>query len=99
MRRQIYSALRPAVSDFRAQIPLLQSGPIIVQAMYHLPANSTKPAATAQPLLIGAHVRLHSSEPTGVVIGYSRERDRLLVRWFDTGEVTSCLRAKLAPVR
>jgi len=64
-----------------------------------VPNPASHSTTTAKPLLIGAHVRLHSSEPTGVVIGYSRERDRLLVRLFDTGEVTSCLRAKLAPVR
>jgi hypothetical protein len=65
--------------------------------MSRLPANSTKPAA--QPLLIGAHVRLHSSAATGVVIGYGPERDRVLVRWNESGEVTSCLRRKLTPLR
>jgi hypothetical protein len=60
------------------------------------PANH--PTATAQPLLLGAYVHLHMSPATGVVIGYSPERDRVLVRWDDSGEVTRCLRAKLAPV-
>jgi hypothetical protein len=57
--------------------------------------------ATVQPLLFGAHVRLHSGEATGVVIGISRESDRVIisVRWNDTGEVTRCLRAKLVLVR
>jgi hypothetical protein len=67
--------------------------------MYHLPANSTKPAATAQPLLIGAHVRLHMSPATGVVIGCSPNRDSVLVRWDESGKVTRCLRSKLAPLR
>jgi hypothetical protein len=59
-----------------------------------------KPAKRpAQPLLLGAHVRLHSREATGVVIGNSPDSDRVRVRWHDTGEVTHCLRAKLVPVR
>jgi hypothetical protein len=58
-----------------------------------------RPAATAQPLLLGAHVRLHSSEATGVIIANSIDSDRVRVRWDDTGEVTHCLRAKLVPVR
>jgi hypothetical protein len=38
------------------------------------------------------------SQATGVVIGYS-ERDCVLVRWNESGEVTLCLRSKLAPLR
>ena len=49
------------------------------------PANHR--TATAQPLLLGAYVHLHMSPATGVVIGYSPEHDRVLVRWDDSGEV------------
>jgi hypothetical protein len=58
-----------------------------------------QPTATAKPLLLGAHVRLPSSGATGVVIGYPPERDRVFVRWDDSGEVTRCLKAKLVPMR
>jgi hypothetical protein len=64
-----------------------------------MPSNSTKPAPTAQPLLIGAHVRVHMSRETGVVIGYGPDRERVLVRWNESGEMTQCLRSKLAPLR
>jgi hypothetical protein len=64
-----------------------------------MPSNSTKPAPTTQPLLIGAHVRVHTSRETGVVIGYGPNRDRVLVRWNESGEVALCLRSKLAPLR
>jgi hypothetical protein len=68
--------------------------------MSRLPANSTRSTATAQPFLIGAHVRLHTSPATGVVIGYySPNRDSVLVRWDESGEVTRCLTSKLAPLR
>jgi len=75
---------------------------VILRATYslrpvHKPAK--RPAATAQRLLLGAHVRLHSREATGVVIGNSTGADRVRVRWDDTGKVTHCLRAKLVPVR
>jgi len=36
---------------------------------------------------------------TGVVIGYSPNRDSVLVRWDESGEVTRCLKSKLAPLR
>jgi hypothetical protein len=65
--------------------------------MSRLPANSAK--LTSQPLLIGVHVRLHSGAATGVVIGYSPNRDSVLVRWDESGKVTRCLRSKLAPSR
>ena len=61
-------------------------------------ARPVSKAATAEPLL-GAHVRLHSTGATAVVIGYSPERDRVLVRREDTGEVTRCVRAQLVLVR
>jgi hypothetical protein len=62
-----------------------------------VPKPAKRPAA--QPLLLGAHVRLHSREATGVMIGNSPDTDRVRVRWDDTGKVTRCLRAKLVPVR
>jgi hypothetical protein len=80
----------------------LTGGAIIVRAMSSVrpvPKPAKRPAATAQPLLLGAHVRLHSSEATGVIIANSIDSDRVRVRWDDTGEVTHCLRAKLMPVR
>jgi hypothetical protein len=64
-----------------------------------VPKLAKHPAATTRRLLLGAHVRLHSSEATGVVIGYGPERDGVLVRWNESGEVTRCLRSKLAPLR
>jgi hypothetical protein len=60
------------------------------------PKPAKRRAATAQPLLLGARVRLHSIDTTGVIIG-SIDSSRVRVRWDDTGEVTTCLRAKLAP--
>jgi hypothetical protein len=39
---------------------------------------------------------VHSKDVTGVIIG-SIDSSRVRVRWDDTGEVTTCLRAKLAP--
>ena len=58
-----------------------------------------RPAATAQPLLLGAAVRLGRSGATGAVIGNSADIDRVRVRWDDTGEVTNCLRANLEALR
>ena len=55
--------------------------------------------ATAQPLLLGAAVRLHNKGKTGVVIGNSHDIDCLRVRWDDTGLVTHCLKTSLARVR
>jgi hypothetical protein len=59
--------------------------------------TAKRPAATAQPLLLGAAVRLGRSGATGVVIGNSADIDRVRVRWDDTGEVTNCFRANLVP--
>jgi hypothetical protein len=64
-----------------------------------VPNPAKHSVATAQPLLLGAHVHLHSDAATGVVIGYSPERDCVLVRWNESGKVTRCLRSKLAPLR
>jgi len=64
-----------------------------------IPEPPKRSATTAQPLLLGARVRLQSREATGVIIGNSRESNRVRVRWDDTGEVTRCLRANLVPVR
>jgi len=80
----------------------LTSGAIIVQAMSSVrpvPKPAKRHAAIARSLLLGAHVRLHSREKTGVIIGKSVDRDRVRVRWDGTGKVTRCLRAKLVPVR
>jgi hypothetical protein len=55
--------------------------------------------SAAQPLLIGATVRLRGTEPTGVIIGNSSDKDRVRVRWKDTGDETYCLKANLALVR
>jgi hypothetical protein len=50
------------------------------------------------PLLLGACVRFYSKDVTGIVVG-SVDSSRVLVRWDDTGKVTTCLRAKLVLVR
>jgi hypothetical protein len=62
------------------------------------PKPDNRRAATAQPLLLGACVRFHSKDMTGIVVG-SVDSSRVRVRWDDTGEVTTCLRAKLMLVR
>jgi hypothetical protein len=56
-------------------------------------------ATTAQPLLLGAHVRMRGRDATGVIIANSSDSDRVRVRWDDTGEVMHCLRGKLELVR
>jgi hypothetical protein len=61
------------------------------------PKPAKRRAAKGQPLLVGAHVRLHSREAIGVIIE-SIDSSSVRVRW-DDGEVTHCLRAKLALVR
>jgi hypothetical protein len=58
-----------------------------------------RPDATAQPLPLGAAVRLRGRDATGVVIGNSRDRYRVRVQWDDTGEVTHCLKRNLEPAR
>jgi hypothetical protein len=63
------------------------------------PFLSKRPAATAQPLLLGTAVRLHNKGTTGIVIGSSPLYDRVRVRWDDTGEVTHCIKTSLARVR
>jgi hypothetical protein len=56
-------------------------------------ASRPDSAATAQPLLLGARVRLHASAATGVIIAHSAiEVDHVRVRWDDTGKETECLR-------
>jgi hypothetical protein len=62
-------------------------------------SRQTCPAATAQPLRLGAAVRLRGRKATGVVIGNSRDRYRVRVQWDDTGEVTHCLKRNLEPAR
>ena len=52
----------------------------------------------AQPLPLGARVRLRGREATGVIIGNSTDRDRVQVQWDDTGEVTHILIANLERV-
>jgi|SoiMethySBSTD1v2_1073268.scaffolds.fasta_scaffold1181765_2 hypothetical protein len=54
-------------------------------------------ATIAQPVLLGAAVRVRRGEATGVVIGKPADTDRVRVRWDDTDEVTDCLRANLIP--
>jgi hypothetical protein len=39
------------------------------------------------------------SRATGAVIAYSPERNRVPVRWDDTGKVNHCLRSKPVSVR
>jgi hypothetical protein len=59
-----------------------------------------RPDATAQPLPLGAAVRLRGREATGVVIGNSPHHDyRVRVQWDDTGEVTHCLKRNLEPAQ
>jgi hypothetical protein len=55
--------------------------------------------ADAQPLPLGAAVRLRGRETTGVVIGNSHYEYRVRVQWDDTGEVTHCLKRNLEPAR
>jgi hypothetical protein len=57
------------------------------------PINSKKLAGTTQRLLLGAR------RATGAVIAYSPERNRVPVRWDDTGKVNHCLRSKPVSVR
>ena len=58
------------------------------------------PDATAQPLPLGAAVRLRGRKATGVVIGNSSHYEyRVRVQWDDTGEVTHCLKRNLEPAR
>ena len=58
-----------------------------------------RPDATAQPLPLGAAVRLRGRKATGGVIGNTRDRYRVRVQWDDTGEVTHCLKRNLEPAR
>jgi hypothetical protein len=81
----------------------LTGGAIIYEAVSSKPP--AKPslregsATTAQPLLLGARVRIRGRDATGVIIGNSSDSDRVRVRWDDTSEVTHCLRRKLGLVR
>ena len=80
----------------------LPSAAIIVQAMSsvrRIPRPAKRFRRNRAPLLLGARVRFHSREATGVVIGYSPESDRVRVRWDDTGEIAHCFRASLVLVR
>jgi hypothetical protein len=73
-----------------------------VAAMFNVrPRKSAQPLrhATAQPLRLGAAVRLRGRGVTGVVIGNSPDIDRVRVRWDDTDEVAHCLRASLEQAR
>ena len=63
------------------------------------PSLRKRLATTAQPLLLGAAVRLHNKGTTGMVIGNSHDIDCVRVRWDDTGEVSHCKKASLARVR
>jgi hypothetical protein len=54
---------------------------------------------TAQPLPLGATVRLRGRDATGVIIGNSPDIERVRVQWDDTGEVTHCLCTRLVPAR
>jgi hypothetical protein len=47
---------------------------------------------------VGAQVRQRQRQTTGVVIGYSPDRDRVRVKWDDSGEVTHILTANLERV-
>jgi hypothetical protein len=64
-----------------------------------LPSRNDDPVATAQPLPLGATVRLRGREATGVIIGNSTDRDRVRVQWDDTGEVTHCVKTNLESAR
>jgi hypothetical protein len=80
---------------------LYPPGLLLFQAMssaFPNPKPAKRRAAKVHPLLVGAQVRLHSKDVTGVIIG-SIDSSRVRVRWDDTGEVTTCPRAKLAPLR
>jgi hypothetical protein len=55
--------------------------------------------SAAQPLLVGATIRLRGRGATGVIIGNSSDKDRVRVRWEDTGDVTHCLKANLVLAR
>jgi hypothetical protein len=101
--------VRPAPSDRLASPPwplskqrrLCPPPRLSFQAMSTVrpaPKAAKRRVATLQPLLLGAHVRLHSKDVTGVIIG-SIDSSRVRVRWDHTGEVTTCPRAKLAPLR
>ena len=73
-----------------------------VAAMFNVrPRKPAQPLrdATAQPLRLGAAVRLRGRGVTSVVIGNSPDIDRVRVRWDGTDEVTHCLRASLEQAR
>jgi hypothetical protein len=68
-----------------------------------VPKSSRSSFAKAQTrpgrsLGVGAKVRLRQRQTTGVVIGYSPQRNRVRVRWDDTGEVAHILIANLERV-
>jgi hypothetical protein len=70
-----------------------------MSSVHPVPKLAKRPRRKGAPLLLGARVRFHSREATGVIIGNSLDTDRVRVRWDDTGEVSHCLRANLVLVR
>jgi hypothetical protein len=90
---RVYGGLVRLCEDRRAEldelIKVLPRGAGQRQRAHRIRAmSSVRPVpkpATAEPPRLGAHVRLHSSGATD-----SPERDRVLVRREDTGEVTRC---------